>query len=258
MIISLVLVLVLFLAVVFVSHMKRFIISDIQIVGNSVTTDDKLKQIVQEDLAGKYFWLFPKANAAIFPRQALAANIFSEIPRIQDVNIELLNPVTLQVSVKERKPYALYCKQAVDDLSAENCFFIDEEGFIFSEAPLFSGAVYFIYTSNRIFGEPLGQYFLPKKDFMEVANFVENVEDLGVEGRRLELSDGVFHLFLSSSGEIIWNKEDPASLVWQNLNAFLSDKEIASQPDFLEKISYIDLRFKNKVFYKFQEQAVEE
>jgi hypothetical protein len=238
--------------------MERFRIANIVVEGNSVTRDEDIQGIARRVLSGNYFWLYPRSNAALFPRKSIASAIQSEIPRIQEADLELENPQTLHVLVKERVPYALYCRQAEDPSSPVGCFFLDEGGFIFSPAPLFSGAVYFIYTLEAPLSDPIGQTLLPQDEFKAVSGFIERLRGQGIEGQVLALAGDAFHLHLDTSAEIIWKSADSPALVERNLNAFLGDEEVVKDKDFLKKVLYIDLRFNNKVFYKFRDEAAAE
>ena len=65
--ISLVGFLVIFIAFVFISHIKSLNIYDIQVEGNKVLDGEMLKNAAREQITGKYFWLFPKTNVLFYP-----------------------------------------------------------------------------------------------------------------------------------------------------------------------------------------------
>jgi hypothetical protein len=61
-----------------------------------------------------------------------------------------------------------------------------------------------------------------------------------------------YSLQLSAGGEILWTTESDSRIIYSNLEAFLSAPAISTEDNFLDKIEYLDLRTKNKVFYKFR------
>lgn len=243
-------------ASVYVSHQSKFLISDIALVGNSVTSDEEIESLVRGVLAGKYMWIFPRSNELIFPRSELKEVLSREIPRLRSVELGVDGPQVLTVSVEERTPHGLYCEVIVSTSNPEECYFLDEDGLIFSRAPSFSGEVYFLYSKVELPPEPLGHMFMPAEEFRSLGEFTSKLEGLGVELRAFEVQSPAdeHHLILSHGGRIMWNASEDLASVSRDLEAFLLDEEVTGQRDFLGKVLYIDLRFENKVFYKFKEE----
>lgn len=244
------LALLLVVAPLLILRNENFLLANIEIEGNSVTHDEDITGIVKEHISGKYLWVLPKSNALLYPRKAIKKDLLARIPRISRVEIEAPTANSLHISVEEREPLALYCTDISNLSNPEGCYFLDKEGFIFSEAPAFSGNVYFIYTKPEVIAEPLGKQYLPAEIFRPFPEFVKSLENLGVHARALEAKADEFNLILPNSGRIIWRAADDLSIIRSNLEAFLADDSISN--NFLDRVLYIDLRFENKVFYKFQ------
>lgn len=239
----------------YLTHMESFLIREIRVEGNSVTSDEEINNVVWEALDGKYLWLFPKANMVIYPSRQIKKNLLSEIPRLQEIGLELGDERYLDVIVKERTPYALYCEDVTSISDPAGCYFLDDQGFIFSHAPSFSGDVYFLYSSEVPIEKPLGKEFLPAQDFVRASQLIESMDKYNVDPRAFETvsNKGEYHLILPGSGRIIWKSSEEFDKVARNLEAFIQDEKIVGQENFFNRILYIDLRFENKVFYKFQE-----
>ena len=136
-----------------------------------------------------------------------------------------------------------------------NCYFMDENGYIFDLAPYFSGEVYF-----KFYGVPdVGSYF-SKQNFQQLISFKDTLIDFGLKPIMLYITnDGNVEIFLFSGNpstigpEIILKTESNFQNVAENLETALTTEPL--QSDFKNKYStlqYIDLRFGNKVYYKFK------
>ncbi|MDP2651349.1 MAG: hypothetical protein Q8O98_02025 [bacterium] len=251
-IVALILLLILLGALTYLSHLERLLIDDVKYYGNVVTKDEEVSRIVEEHLSGKYLWLFPRANAFLYPKRSIEHSLLSGIPRLESLDLELNGLNTLNVTLRERVPKALYCEDITDITMPTGCYFLDSNGYIFSKAPAFSGAVYFIYSNTTALERPLDKQYLSQKEFLPIARFIEKLVELGVRPRAFIKTGDEYHLVLNGSGKVMWKADEDINSVALNLEAFLYDEVIAAEEDFLEQILYIDLRFRNKVFYKLK------
>ena len=174
------------------------------------------------------------------------------IPRIQDIDLKLTNPRTLKIEIKEREPAGIYCLDLKSP--SQGCYFMDNEGYIFSKAPSFSGDVYYLYSSNPPIEDPLGKNYLNSEEFQKLMPFVNTLKEIGIATRSLLATTNEYYLELPGEGRIIINKEDNLKTVAENIESFLKDQDITKTPNFLENVSYIDMRFGNKVFYKLKNE----
>ncbi|OHA88870.1 MAG: hypothetical protein A3C70_01635 [Candidatus Zambryskibacteria bacterium RIFCSPHIGHO2_02_FULL_43_14] len=236
---------------------ERFLIVEVIISEESVVDREEIISRVKNLLTGYYLWFIPRANTFIYPRHVIEENLLAEFPKFKSVELSVSNRA-LSISVDERIPFALYCLETYNptatSLSAQagKCFFLDEEGLIFTSAPSFSGDVYFVYTTQDLIKNPLGQRLATIEDFRQLLKFIETLTTLNIHSVALEIMDGEYRLILINGGEIIWRRDGNLSLVRSNLEAFLSNDSIKAQVNFLDKILFLDLRIDNKVFYKFK------
>jgi hypothetical protein len=252
--ILIVLCLIIFVAVPFyLLRTPKFLITNIEVRGNGVTQTEEIEQIVMDKLAGKYLWLFPKSNAVLYPKSGIRQSLLQNIPRLSAVEVELSNPRTISINLVERQPFALYCKDVVYMNSPEGCFFLDQTGYIFSEAPSFSGGVYTVYTSEPVMESPLRQTYLEEDVFLRLEPFIKGVEQAGLRPKVFIKKSEELNLRLESGAVIMWKATADLETILSDLESFLSDKNFTKEPRALERIIYIDLRFGNKVFYKFED-----
>jgi len=230
---------------IYLLKQERFLISTIQIQGNEVTKSDEIENIARQGLADKYLWLIPRSSALLYPKNKIKKAILEEIPRLLSLDLSLVNSRTLVATIVEREPFALYCAEA-------DCFFLDHTGYIFSEAPAFSDGVYIIYSRDPALESPLGGNLLSEEDFIQVSNFLESLKTMNILSKTLLIRDDEYHITLPAGGVITWKASADPELIRSSLEAFLSDRNITQGKNTLEKLLYVDLRFGNKIFYKFR------
>ena len=223
---------------------------------------EAIKETIQKDLVGNYFWLFPKTNFLLYPKKQIKNELGNKFKRFSIVSIGLDNIRTLKISVTEREGKYLWCGDIVpiliSDVTSYKCYFMDQEGYIFDEAPYFSGNVYFkFYGKNDVNLEnPAGTYFLENK-FDKIIIFKNALEKLNLNPTAFWLNDtGDANISLSSEPEtgpkIIFKIDSDYEKIAENLQAAITTKVLQTKlkTDF-SSLLYIDLRFGNNVYYKF-------
>ncbi|MDP3875051.1 MAG: hypothetical protein Q8Q22_00825 [bacterium] len=255
--IQLILLFVVFISVisllVYFSRQKRFQIVEVAVLGENVVDKEELAQIVRRELIGRYLWVVPRANTLIYPRRAIERGLLEKFTRLKSVNLNLDEYQRLLITVDERVPFALYCTNASNPQDASNCFFLDEEGFIFAPAPSFSSGVYFVYVTEDPVENPVGKRFITIEKFGLLSKFINTFVAFNIDLLALEIKDDEYTLLLVNGGQIMWRRDSDLALIHSNLEAFLSDDSIRAQSNFFDRMLYLDLRAENKVFYKFRE-----
>jgi cell division septal protein FtsQ len=232
--------------VIYLFHNEKFLINGVKISGNSVVSGDAIAQLAQEKLKGSYLFILPRSNTLIYPRQGIKDTLLKEFPRLESVELSLEGLNVLEIEVSDREPAFIYC--------ASECYFMDRDGLIFDIAPSFSAGVYLAYSLSTPIDDPVGKMLMDKESFITLSNFIEKLGDLEVHASKFEIGDDEYALVLHNGGEILWKKETSFDLVYSNLEAFLSSSAIKTEENFLDRISRLDLRTDNKVFYKFKTQ----
>lgn len=237
---------------IYLLRISPFLVSSIIVEGNSVTSYEDVASIVKKNLEGYYMFIFPKSNALLYPKKSITKDLLLNIPRLNNVKVSLINPKSLKIEIEERQPTGLYCLDV--KVLSEGCYYIDNEGYIYSKAPSFSGDVYFVYSAEPVIEEPLGKSFLTLEEFKKLPPFINLIKQIGVSLHSLTATTNEYYLILTGGGRIIINKQDDLKVVVENLESFLKDHAITTVPNFLEDVSYIDMRFGNKVFYKLKSE----
>ncbi|MCX6753396.1 MAG: hypothetical protein NTW62_03585 [Candidatus Nomurabacteria bacterium] len=251
-----IIVLAFFVILIFLSRIKKINIDTVVISGNKIVETKDIENIVKMDLSGNYMYFLPHSNRFIYPEKKIKDDLMDKFKRIIDISINLKGNKILEVNVKERDGKYLYCGETAVSIDATTgCYFIDDNGYIFDNAPYFSDGVYFKFyghlddTDNN----PVGLYFL-KNDFMRLVSLKENLEKLNLKINSFFLNpDGYMIINLSSGAEIRFKTDSDFDKLVENLHAALTTETFHT--DFQKKydsLLYIDLRFGNKIYYKFK------
>ncbi len=239
--IFLIVFIIIFIGLVFLSRIWHIRITNVSVDGNKVVEAEQIINITKQNLTGNYWFLFPKNNIFIYPKNQITKDLAQNFKRLNNIELILTDRNTLNVVVTEREGKYLWCDK--------NCYFMDESGYIFDEAPYFSGNVYF-----KFFGK------FKQNNFNKLIFFKEALEKMGLPSTTLYVTDNEdVKIFLSTANklttapEIIFKMDSDFNTIIENLQTALTTEPL--QTDFKNKyasLSYIDLRFGNKVFYKFR------
>jgi cell division septal protein FtsQ len=239
-------ILAIFISLVCLSRLKSLNISDIEISGNKVVDTEAIKNVIEQQMAGKYLGLFPKTNLLLYPKKNIETELENQFKRLENINLSIKNNKILEVSVDERTPEYLWCGNVpLQNNATQDCYFMDENGYIFDQAPYFSGEVYFKFYGSI-------------QNFKQLISFKDILISLGLKPIALYIAnDGDIQIFLSGGSfatapKIILRANADFENAAENLQTALTTEPL--QSEFKNKyasLQYIDLRFGNKVYYKF-------
>lgn len=247
----------------YLSRIKRLNISEVEITGNKIVDTQLLKTAVEKEITGNYLWIFPKTNILFYPKNKIKNELNNQFKRLKDITLNIKDNKTLGISVNERIGKYIWCGEIFNSEVEESigkCYFLDDDGYIFDEAPYFSGEVYFKFYGSVDLNEgiPSGSYF-SKENFEEMILLKQILEELKLKPVILykEKNEDIKVLLSSKKSskgpEILFKNNSDLEVVAENLKVALETEPLKS--DFKNKYSsllYIDLRFGNKVYYKFQ------
>ncbi len=246
----------------YVSHRPSVRISKVELSGGVLVTQDAVEQSSLLYVQGSYFWLFPKDNVFWYPHNKLEEYLKDTFKRIDTIDIHLKDFHTLAIDITERKPVATWCtgepemqpsgNEGALSVETRMCYFIDQDGVLFSEAPYFSGDAYFkYYGSISPTDNPIGmEYVASSTKFAEMSDFVTKVKELSISPLYvIAKGDDEFSLVLYGGGEIYFNARESLSVAGKNLEALLRTLDMATTTGNLP-VEYVDLRYGNKLFYK--------
>ncbi len=259
---------VLFISIIgglsYFSANTRINLIKIEVTGNSIIDGDKLEQSVKDKLSGRYLRLFSRSNFLIYPHDGIYKSLQKEFPRIENLLVTREGFNKLKINITERAGSYLYCGTAIPENKedvGDNCYFVNNDGYIFDKAPYFSGDIYFKYYM-KIDGDianPLGSQMISVDHFHELVRFMDGITTLGLKPSYIVIDEkGICSLYLKSTGEnpnpkIMFKNDNNLTTILNNFSIAMSKQEFANEINTkYDTLLYIDLRFKNKVLYKFQ------
>lgn len=248
-----------FALAIWIPSREELLIKDTIVQGNKVLGSEEIKRHIEKELAGKYLGIFPKTNIFLYPKEALALGLIRDFPRIASAAVAVDSDRRLFVSVTERDPFALWCGEKKMEQGGSVCSYLDDQGFVFAQAPRFSGNAYFEFYGKGALpaGDPVGHEFLPAGSFQNIVRIKERMEGFRLKPVRV---------FVSEDGAVAFTEEggyDIRFYVDQNILALESNMQAvfrsgswgaAALPGSLE---YLDFRFGNKVYYKYKNEETE-
>jgi cell division septal protein FtsQ len=251
-IIIFVLLILLVVGISMLSRMQSVTIRDVTVSGNSITATDDIVAAVEGKLDGNDWLLFPKKNFLIYPKRAIEESLRSQFPALRSVSVALADPHTLGVRVTERTPQALWCRYdgTLPQPLTDNCYLMDAAGFVYLKAPEFKGNAYMRYYGLIDPAEPVGQNYLPDS-IAKISAFVDGVRDLGLSPSAISVLNGEYDLYLADGGRIIFDPDADYNDTLLNLATLIQNN--ATESGSSSSIDYIDLRYGNKVYYKFKD-----
>ena len=242
----------LFVGIIYAFNRPELLISNVIVSGTSSLGAPELKQFVEDKIAGKYVYLIPRANVLLYPKQMLEKELLSKFKPIREVTINRGVWGTLLVSIDEREPNALWCGENRLEGVIPECYFLDEDGFIYMKAPVFSENVYMRFYGPLENGYPLGQFFLEPSIYGSLGLFVISLKDEGIPVADFSVRDDHdFEVHLGSGIQVLFARNQELSTVLNNMRSVFASDEFKNTN--LSTVDYIDLRFGNKVFYKLLE-----
>ncbi|MBT3730270.1 hypothetical protein HOG29_02865 [bacterium] len=261
--------------IVFGLRSERINIADINIKGNSALATKVLTGFTEDIISGNFAFVFPKSSIFLYPREDLQASLLNSFKEIKEVDVSFDSLQSISVNIEERKPYALYCgeyfahdtdqtlivSEEVASSTSENmstivveegsCYFLDEDGLIFTKAPVFSGNVYLRYFGSISEDEVIGSQFMQSEDFHETNFFLASLVELGLNPVTFSIvNKDDFEITLLSGGKIMFGKKQSLSNIYENIQSVFGSEEF--DEDSLEVLDYADFRFGNKVYFKFK------
>ncbi|MCX6764952.1 MAG: hypothetical protein NT148_00195, partial [Candidatus Nealsonbacteria bacterium] len=167
-------------------------------------------------------------------------DISSKFPEVEKISIKINLPDTVSAEIIEKTPAGCWCKDS-------DCYYFDKYGIVYQKNSKCDSLLIIVSdkdpeVSKQIISED------NLKDILKIFN--ESIGQAEIED--IKISDDKV-ILESKQGWIAYFKPyDDTSGQIVNLKAILEQKV---GPSKLSQLNYIDLRFGNKVFYKFKDDT---
>ncbi len=247
-----VLCILLCIGVVYLLRRPSLRIDTVTLSGQLLVDPQEMTKTTLDFLEGSYVYIIPKNNSIVYPKQALVEHIRNVFPRIEEITISRDGLSGLAIAIKERGFEALWC--GPEPRTEEVCYFVDSNAVIFAEAPQFSGDAYTVYYGPVPEEPVVGHQFVPSTVFQNTQAIVEQAKKLKLFPRKVVFDQsGDYKVFLYTGAYVVVSTKDDPQEVNRHLALLvntLSDRQ-------LQDLDYIDMRFGNKLFYKFKSASTD-
>ena len=249
------LILAIIFGCIYVLRLNYLQIQEVYVEGEYTSLSTRVSEDVGSVLEGKYLWLIPKTNIFLYPKSNIEDALSLNYPEIEKYSIELdiFHTKTLKITVKERQEIGVWCRYVSEK---EECYFIDNSGYVFEKSPNYSDGVLMKY-SGRIQGEPLGAQYVPRETFQKIISFVNAVNAksdaymLRITGLNFE-KDSNLTFRLQNGGSLFVDLNTGLTQTFENVSILLSQDSFLYEIEDGSFIDYVDARLPGKVFYKVQ------
>jgi len=244
-VLSLVVLLCLVGGLVGLSYIPQITIHTVDVHGLSTIPEEEARAVIEEILQDTYFFLFPKRNIFVYPQHELEKTLLSLFPKLKSAHAVFEDFTRISLSFEERSPAALWCGV---EKGEDPCYFLDKDGFLYAHAPEFSGTVFVRYYGEG--GGEVGTSFMTPQSFRSLSAFVTELGGMAGEPGRVEVASGDAEIFFLDGFSVrVALKDKPEKLV-ERLALALESAPLKGKD--LGTLSYIDLRFGERVVYKFK------
>lgn len=226
---------------IYIFYLPKFRVKDIDVSKLKTLSQDEIKEAAKEILSAKLMGLLPADNILLAPVEKIKTELKSEFLRIKEVKINRHWPDILKMDILERSTWAVFCQK-------DDCYLSDDEGLLFAPAPEFEGNLLLKLHDERSSVEQFaaGDFVLNQKNFTLISEFKNELEKTEKLVSKIILKDDQQEFYLEN-WKIILDFEINKETAIKNL--FLALAEIGVLEN---RLDYIDLRFDDKIFYKFK------
>lgn len=234
-----------------------FFIKNIQVVGLESIPVESVQETINQYMAGNKAFVFSRRNIFIFNKKTVITKLRNDYPKVKavDINKNLFSNIT--VAISEYQPSLLWC--GVSYNQEGDCYYVSDEGVIYEKSPKFSKPIYFVFfapvsTPDNPFGNVLLDSDTRKKAQQLKHEFsIQGTSLFAFEKK--DTTDNI--LYLDSNSEyhpyIIFRDDQSVTTVLSNFSTALKSEKLKNSKinNFID-MSYVDLRFDGKVFYKLK------
>lgn len=250
-------------------HLSAVQITSIEISGTEALSENIIQSRFESLIAGDRWHLVPRRNIFFISTASLENKLKQSIPTIAEVHIKKKFPRALDVVIRERELWAIYCagKYAVEIVSTStlvaassaesdfsNCYMLDRDGILYQPAPSVEGSLLLQVRSDEF---PSSDDLLGAKSLDP--GLIANLALLAGEARAvLGFVAVTFELHKNSPKDVWLEAPEHFRIVLTRDSDYrealgtvktVLDNQIRDRRNILE---YIDARFGTRVYYKLR------
>jgi cell division septal protein FtsQ len=238
-------------------------VAQVLIAGTVFAAEEEVHAVVHEALKGVRFYGVPHDSGIFLARNAIRKAVLEQFPVVYDVSVRRIGFNTVEIVATQREGVARWCGDVVPpDIAFEredggrygSCFLVDRDGFIFAPQGTAETGAGVRYYGALAGSPPVGQLVAPPEEFAALellSGALAAAEQpisavLIVDEREIEFA-------LTDSTWVRVLRSDAPETIIDRLITTLSSDAIDTE----KTIEYVDMRFGNKVYVKYREDAQE-
>ncbi|GEM_PF-1756720 len=224
-------------------------VENIEVAGTNLLDPKVIEDAIRGELTGRRWLFLPKNNILAVSSKDLTLRLLEEFSSMAEVSIAKDFPHSIRVAIRERVLWGIYCQARPIPEKPHPCAYLDEGGTAFQEfsnvegwlLPIIIGPATPVLGGVTVSLEMFGF-------FQEAKNVLDTVNVRLLSFRESTTTPEDMSLATAEGWEIRIQKNNVSS-EWFPILKTLLDKEIGDKRSRLE---YVDLRFGQKVFYKYR------
>jgi cell division septal protein FtsQ len=224
-------------------YLPKFRIKEVSVEGTASLEKEDFKKEVDALFREKIFGILPADNIFIIRKEKIQNELLGKFLRLKKISLTRNFPDKLSVLIEEREAESLWCGDET------TCAFVDETGFIFEAAPIFSGQLFLKFFDERLNPSGIGKTLAPPPEFQKLIIFQKMLSQKDLNATKIILADDeIYKIYLSEGWYILLSGKNEPDLSFANLELVLDKSVKEKRPD----LEYIDLRLDKKAFFKFK------
>ncbi len=235
--------------VVYAIRDPRLQITTMTVEGTEVVDSEEIRLFTMATLSGKTLWVLPRSSSLLLQTETLEKKLHTQFSRIKEVQVKRDGLRGIAITISEYRGAFLWCTDETQ------CFFMDEQGIVYSSAPQFSGTAYLKVFSGR---EPqplpfegastttLAMIRTLKDDLLTINIVPLAFRTVGPREVRIDF------LHNKDIAQFVLDPTVPVQTSLEYLFSGMRTEPLASAfRDSTKKLLYIDVRFPNNIVYRF-------
>lgn len=223
-------------------------VKSIIVTGNNSVQSKDIENIAWNDVNKKIIsfnkWSLISRSIFLTEPKIISKDILNEFPQIKNVKVSKNFLQTINLQIEERVTVAVFCQ--TDD---KKCFYIDEDGIIFKILEQIPDNIFIIKELTKSGDVFVGEKVVEKNIMDIISSIQTNLKDNFQIDIKEAMITTPFRLNIKTSEnwQIYFNLDSETNLQITKMDILLRDEIPANTRKYIQ---YIDLRFKDRAYYK--------
>ena len=225
---------------------ELFDVRNVSIDGNKIINTVDISGVADNILLDKKWGIPHRLNILFLDTNKIINLILDSFSRIDNISVSKKLFHSLNIEIFERDSLGIWCVKKIND-----CFYFDNNGITFEEAPKSSGVLFLHVDDYKRGGLSLRERVIEEKWFYKILEAEEELESrMDFKTRLIEIPENSldeFHVIISGGWKILFSKNLDIPFQIESLKIFIDQK---LTPEKLKSLQYIDARIEGRFYYK--------